>query len=56
MASIGFMVGLALVNAIDFTGGNFLFSLANRNGYTEEIKRHNKAMEELSKTREEWTK
>jgi len=48
MASIGFMVGSALVN-----GGNFIFSLANRNGSMEEIKRHNKAMEELSKKREE---
>jgi len=56
MASIGFMVGSALVNALAFTGGNFLFSLANKNGSMEEIKRHNKAMEELSKKREEWIK
>jgi len=38
MASIGFMVGSALVNVVAFTGGNFLFSLANRNGSMEEIK------------------
>jgi len=54
MASIGFMVGSALVNAIGFTGGNFLFSLANKTGSSEEIKIHNKIMEELTKKREEW--
>jgi len=42
------MVGSALVNAFAFTGGNFLFSLTNKNAFIEEIKRHNKAMEELS--------
>jgi len=47
MASIGFMVGSALVNALAFTGGNFIFSLADKHGSMDEIKRHNKAMEEL---------
>jgi len=49
MVSIGFMVGSALVNALPFTGGNFIFSLANKHGSMDEVKRHNKAMEELSK-------
>jgi len=48
MASIGFMVGSALVNALAFTGGNFLFSLANRKRSMEETKRHNKAMNGLN--------
>jgi len=56
MASIGFMVGSALVNALAFTGGNFIFSLANKHGSMDKVKRHNKAMEELSKKRDEWTK
>jgi len=56
MASVGFMVGSALVNAFAFTDGNFLFSLANKNGSIKEIKRHNKAMEELSHKRDEWNK
>jgi len=41
MANIGFMVGSALVNALAFTGGNFVFSLANKHGSMEEINRHN---------------
>jgi len=56
MASIGFMVGSALVNALAITGGNFIFSLANKHGSMDEVKIHNKAMEELSKKRDEWTK
>jgi len=56
MESIRLMVGSALVNAVAFTGENFLFSLANKNGSMEEIKRHNKAMEELGQKRDEWTK
>jgi len=56
MASIGFMVGSALVNVLAFTGGNFIFSLANKHGSMDEIKRHIKAMEELSKKRDGWTK
>jgi len=50
------MVGGALVNALSFTGGNYLFSLANNNGSMEKIKRHIKVMEELSHKRDEWNK
>jgi len=39
MANIGFMVGSALVNALAFTGGNVLFSLANKHGSMDEITR-----------------
>jgi len=56
MASVSFMFGSALVNALAFTGGNFLFSLGNKHGSLDEAKRHNKAMEELRKKRDEWTK
>jgi len=56
MASIGFMVGSVFVNALAFTGVNFIFSLANKHGSMDKVKRHNKTMEELSKKRDEWTK
>jgi len=56
MASIGFMVGTALVNALAFTGENFIFSLANQYGSMDKVKRHNKTMDELNKKRDEWTK
>jgi len=39
MASIGFMVRSALDNALAFTGGNFLFSLANKHGSMDEVKK-----------------
>jgi len=53
MVSIGFMLESTLVNSVAFAGGNFLFSLANKDGSTEEIKRHDKAMEELNQKRDE---
>jgi len=53
MASVGFMVGSALVNALVFTGRNLLFYLGNKHESMDEVKRHNKAMEELSKKRDE---
>jgi len=56
MASVRFMVGSALVNALAFTGGNFLFSLGNKHRSMDQVKRHNNVMEELSKNRDEWTK
>jgi len=34
------MVGSALVNALAFTGGNFLFSLENKHGSMDEVERH----------------
>ena len=55
MASIAIMAGTALVNALAFSGNNFLFSQLGDHG-KEEMKRHNTAMEQLSKAREEYTK
>ena len=56
MASIAMMVGGAVVNALAFSGSNYLFSKLNRHDSTEEIKRHNAAMEELTKARDAWNK
>ena len=43
-----------LFNAVAFAGAGFLFSKLNHTGYEKEIKRHNLAMEKLSKDKEIW--
>ena len=43
-----------LFNAVAFAGAGFLFSKLNHRGYEEEIKRHNEAMEKLSRDKEIW--
>ena len=48
MASIAMMVGGAIVNAVAFTGGNYLFSMMDKSGALEESKRHNAAIEKLN--------
>ena len=55
MASIAMMVGGALINAFAFTGTNAAFSLLGDHGKAE-MKRHNLAMEQLSKAREDWNR
>ena len=51
MAAIGMMVGGALVNALAFTGSNYLFTSLSS---SEERERHNRAMEKLEHDRDEW--
>ena len=51
MAAIGMMVGGALVNALAFTGSNYLFSSISS---SEERKRHNLATEKLQHDRDIW--
>lgn len=48
------MAGGALVNALAFSGTNFLFSQFG--GHGEEMKRHNEAMEKLTKARDEFNR
>ena len=48
------MVVGGLFNAFAFAGAGFLFSKLNHNGYKDEIKRHNLALEHLSKAKQEW--
>ena len=56
MASIAMMIGGAVVNALAFSGSNYLFSKLRSNHSNEELKRHNAAMEELTKARDDWNK
>ena len=56
MASIGFLIGGALVNALAFTGSNYLFSSLSRESIDKERNRHDKAIEDLQRAQIEWTK
>ena len=51
MAAIGMMIGGAVVNALAFTGSNYLFSTF---ASSEERKRHDLAMEKLQHDRDTW--
>ena len=48
------MVAGGIFNAFAFTGAGYLFKMINSDGYSEEIKRHNLAMEQLARARQEW--
>ena len=54
MASIAIVAGGALVNALAFSGTNFIFGQLGDHGKTE-MKRHNLAVEKLNKAREEYS-
>ena len=56
MASIGFMIGGAIVNALAFSGSNYLFSSMNKKRVDEERKRHDLAVEKLQKDQELWVR
>ena len=47
MVSIGFLIGGALVNALAFTGSNYLLSSLSKESIDKERKRHDKAIEDL---------
>ena len=49
----GMVIG-GLFNAVAFAGAGFLFSKLNHSGYSDEIKRHNLAMEQLSIAKQKW--
>ncbi len=48
------MVAGGLFNAVAFAGAGYLFQKLNRNGYGEETRRHDLALEKLEKARQEW--
>ena len=48
------MVAGGLFNAFAFAGAGYLFQKFNKDGYGEETKRHDLAMEQLKKARQEW--
>ena len=54
MASIGFLIGGALINALAFSGSNFLFSSLSKESIDKEQKRHDKAIEDLQQGQIEW--
>ena len=56
MAGIGFLIGGALVNALAFTGSNYLFSSLSKESIDKERKRHDKAIEDLQRAQIEWAK
>ena len=53
MASLLFTVGGAVVNALAFSGTNFVFSRLTDHG-GEQQKRHDLALEKLQKARDKW--
>ena len=53
MASVLFTIGGAAMNALVFSGTNFLFSKLTDHG-EKECKRHDLALEKLQKIRDEW--
>ena len=56
MASIGFQIGGALVNALAFTGSNYLFSSLSKESIEKERKRHDKAIEDMQQAQLLWAK
>ena len=56
MASVGFLIGGALINALAFSGSNFLFSSISKESIDKERKRHDKAIEDLQQAQIEWAK
>ena len=53
MATLIFAIGSAVVNALAFSGTNFVFSQLTDHG-EEERKRHDLALEKLQKARDKW--
>ena len=56
MASIGFQIGGALINALAFSGSHFLFNSLSKESINKEQKRHDKAIEDLQRAQIEWAK
>ena len=50
------LVGGALVNALAFSGSNWLFSMLKSSGLDEERKRLDKAVEQLQAAQAEWSR
>ena len=56
MASIGFLIGGALINALAFSGSNFLLGSLSKESIEKERKRHDKAIEDLQQAQMEWVR
>ena len=55
MASIAMLLGGTAMNALAFSGSNYLFSMLRSSGVDEERKRHDKAVEHLQAAQAEWS-
>ena len=49
-------IGGSLFAAVAFLGAGYLFHFLDKGGYSSEMKRHNRTMENLSKAKEAWYK
>ena len=56
MGSVGFLIGGAIINALAFSGSNFLFNSLSKESINKERKRHDKAIEDLQRAQIEWAK
>ena len=56
MASFGFLIGGAIINALAFSGSNFLFSTLSKESIEKERKRHDKTIEDIQQAQIEWAK
>ncbi|MEW8067760.1 MAG: hypothetical protein AB2804_14140 [Candidatus Thiodiazotropha endolucinida] len=56
MASIAMLVGGAMVNALAFSGSNYLFSMLRSSDLNEERKRHDQAVEQLQAAQAKWSR
>ena len=56
MASIGFLIRGALINALAFTGSNYLFSSLSKESIDKERKRHDEAIEDMQQAQLLWAK
>ena len=56
MASIAMLVGGALLNALAFSGSNYLFTILRSSGVDEERKRNDKAVEQLQAAQASWSR
>ena len=50
------LVGDAMVNALAFSGSNYLFSMLRSSDLNEERKRHNQAVEQLQTALAKWSR
>ena len=56
MASVVMLLGGALVNALAFSGSNYLFSMLRSSCVDKERKRHDKAVEQLQAAEANWSR
>ena len=55
MASIAMLVGGAMVNALAFSGSNYLFSMLRSSDLNQKRKRHDQAVEQLQAEQVKWS-